>query len=184
MIKHGVIADRADLEHLARLALAFEPNGPPLPAAQIDRLIERSVRTKAAIVAADEREQGVRKVLNFGHTVGHGVEAGSEYALLHGEAVAIGMIAEARLAEKAGVADPGTAGAIEDVIRCVGLPTSLPTGLDPGRVMELMQSDKKRPRGVLEFALPRRIGEMAGESSGWGIPIPADDVEATLRDMA
>lgn len=183
MIKHGVIADGPQLEQLRSLAAAIQPNGSVLPATQADSLIEGSVRIKASIVAADEREQGLRKVLNFGHTVGHGVEAASEYALLHGEAVAIGMVAEARLAEGAGVADADTATAIEDVIRGFGLPTTLPRGIDPVRVVELMQSDKKRRRGVLEFALPHRIGEMAGAATGWGIPIPTAEVEAVLRTL-
>lgn len=183
MIKHGVIADREELERVRSAGGAFEGARTILAPTQVDSLIDRSVRIKAAIVAADEREQGLRKVLNFGHTIGHGVEAASEYTLLHGEAVAIGMVAEARLAEGAGVADEGTAAAIEDVIRDAGLPTMLPRGIDPSRVLELMQSDKKRRRDLLEFALPQRIGEMAGASSGWGIPIPAADVQVVLGAM-
>lgn len=183
MIKHGVIADREELERLRSAGTAFEAARAVLVPKHVDSLIERSVRIKAAIVAADEREQGLRKVLNFGHTIGHGVEAASEYTLLHGEAVAIGMVAEARLAEGAGVADAGTAAAIEDVIRDAGLPSTLPRGIDPTRVLELMQSDKKRRRDLLEFALPQRIGEMAGESTGWGIPIPAADVEVVLSAL-
>jgi 3-dehydroquinate synthase len=175
VIKHGVIADAAEIASATSVLpdlLAARTSSPAL-----ESLIERSVRIKAAVVAADEREHGRRKVLNFGHTIGHGVEAASGYSLLHGEAVAIGMIAEARLAERAGVAEPGTASAVERAVSTIDLPTRIPSAIAPERVLELMAADKKRRRGLIEYALPTRIGKMAGEQAGWAIPI-ADD--ATL----
>jgi 3-dehydroquinate synthase len=184
VIKHGVIADREELDRVASLASAFDASDSVTAGGRLDALIERSVRIKAAVVAADERELGLRKVLNFGHTVGHGVEAASDYTLLHGEAVAIGMVAEARLAERTGVADSGTSAAIEGAVSAAGLPTRLPAGSNPGRVLELMQSDKKRRRGALEYALPLRVGEMAGASTGWAIPVPDSEVEAILRELS
>lgn len=183
VIKHGVIADPGELDRVARLAATLEAHRSPVEDGRVDPLIEHSVRIKATVVAADEREHGQRKVLNFGHTVGHGVEAASEYTLLHGEAIAIGMVAEARLAERAGVAEDGTAATIERVVSIVGLPTRLPLGTAPARVLDLMQADKKRRRGVLEYALPRRVGEMAGATAGWGIPVPNSDVEVILREL-
>ena len=138
----------------------------------LESLIERSVRIKAAVVAEDEREIGRRKVLNFGHTIGHGVEAASDYALLHGEAVAIGMVAEARVAEHAGIAEPGTAAEIERAVHVLRLPTRIPSAIRSDRVLGLMASDKKRRLGQLEYALPKRVGEMAGRDTGWGIAIP------------
>lgn len=182
MIKHGVIADRDELGHVVAAVPGLVDDGGR--AAAIDALIARSVRIKATIVAADEREHGMRKTLNFGHTVGHGVEAASEYSLLHGEAVAIGMVAESRVAEREGVAEPGTATAIEAVMAVCGLPTRLPPGVAPDRVLELMGSDKKRRRGALEYALPRRVGAMAGASSGWAVPIPDASVLEVLRALA
>src|SRR5882672_11368545 len=94
-VKHGVIADAdyfAFLEGSHGRALARDP-------AAIDRLVTRSIEIKAAVVADDEREMGRRAILNFGHTVGHAVEAATQFTMLHGEAVAIGMAYEARLAE-------------------------------------------------------------------------------------
>jgi 3-dehydroquinate synthase len=183
VIKHGVIAGGDELQHVASLSSTLAETASVAIDQRIDALIERSVRIKVDIVAADEREVGLRKVLNFGHTVGHGVEAASDYALLHGEAVAIGMVAESRLAERARIARLGTAAAIEHAVTSVGLPTRLPGDLTPSRVLELMQSDKKRRRGVLEYALPRCVGEMAGESTGWAIPIPNAEVEPVLREL-
>ena len=173
VIKHGVIADGKEIAAAARVATELSETGPAHRA--LECLIERSVRIKAAVVAEDERELGRRKVLNFGHTIGHGVEAASDYALLHGEAVAIGMVAEARVAEHAGIAEPGTAAEIEQAVHTLGLPTRIPSTIRSDRVLELMASDKKRRRGQLEYALPKRVGEMAGRETGWGIPI-ADDI--------
>ena len=183
VIKHGVIANEAELRAVRAIAPALFAGTASQPA--LESLIERSVRIKAKIVAADERELGLRKLLNFGHTIGHGIEAASDYVLLHGEAIAMGMVAEARVAERAGIADTGTANAIEETITIAGLPSRIPPTVAPDRVIGLMRSDKKQRRGVLEYALPRRIGEMAGEDSAWGIPIPdalTVDILAELRD--
>jgi 3-dehydroquinate synthase len=181
VIKHGVIADAAEMDAVRRIAPSLGAGRAPAQA--LESLIERSVRIKARVVAADEHEHGLRKVLNFGHTIGHGVEAASEFALLHGEAVAIGMVAESRLAEAAGIASPGTAADIERATAEAGLPVRIPAGVTPDRVLQLMQSDKKRRRGVLEYALPKRVGEMAGEASAWGIPVSDPATLEILRSM-
>jgi 3-dehydroquinate synthase len=169
VIKHGVIADSTVIDEVEALTPALLSASAPHDA--VEAMIERSVRIKADVVAADERELGLRKVLNFGHTIGHGVEAASDYSLLHGEAIAIGMVAEGRLAEKFGIATVGTASAIETAVTRVGLPSRAPGAVSADRVLSLMRSDKKQRRGVLEYSLPKRVGEMAGASSGWGIAV-------------
>ena len=182
VIKHAVIADASEIDAVVSLVpalLAGSASGRAL-----ESLIERSVRIKATMVAADEREHGLRKVLNFGHTIGHGVEAGSDYSLLHGEAVAIGMVGEARLAERVGIAEPGTASAIERAVTSIGLPSAMPSGVNADRVFALMASDKKRRRGMLEYSLPKRVGEMAGASSAWGIHVADADAVEVLRALS
>ncbi|HEX5072815.1 MAG TPA: 3-dehydroquinate synthase [Gemmatimonadaceae bacterium] len=169
VIKHGVIADGTVIEEVEAIAPAVHSSRTSREA--LEAIIGRSVQIKADVVAADERERGPRKVLNFGHTIGHGVEAASDYTLLHGEAIAIGMVAEARLAENIGIATVGTAAAIEGAVTRVGLPSRAPSDIAPDRVLSLMRSDKKQRRGVLEYSLPKRVGEMAGESSGWAIAV-------------
>jgi 3-dehydroquinate synthase len=181
VIKHGVIANSAEIDAVEAIAPALF--GGNAPAQALESLIERSVRIKANIVAADERELGLRKVLNFGHTIGHGIEAASDYALLHGEAIAIGMVAEARLAESAGIADGGTADIIEKAVEAVGLPPRMPAGISPNRVLSLMRADKKQRRGVLEYSLPKRIGEMAGESPSWALPIADSEALEVLQSI-
>jgi 3-dehydroquinate synthase len=181
VIKHGVIADAAAIDEVETIAPALYSGMASRQA--LEQMIERSVRIKAAVVAADERELGRRKILNFGHTIGHGIEAASGYSLLHGEAIAIGMVGESRLAERCAVADEGTAPSVERALKNTGLPTRMPRNVEPEQVLASMRSDKKQRRGALEYSLPRRVGEMAGEESGWSVPIPDDVVVEILRDL-
>ena len=181
VIKHGVIADAAAIDEVDAIAPALVAG--TVANHSVGAMIERSVRIKANVVATDERELGLRKVLNFGHTIGHGIEAASGYALLHGEAIAIGMVAESRLAEKTRIAETGTAGAVERAVTNAGLPSRVPSSIEPDRVLALMRSDKKQRRGALEYSLPKRIGQMAGEESGWAIPVPDQTVLEILREM-
>jgi 3-dehydroquinate synthase len=176
-IKHGVIADAA---YFAQTLTALPSLvGHPADEAMLS-LIVRSIEIKAEVVRRDEREGGLRKILNFGHTLGHAIEAESGYRLLHGEAVAIGMVLEGRLAERIGVASPGTADRIEEAVHRAGLPTSRPPALDPERILAATHGDKKARAGSAEYALPRRVGEMAGEESGWALRVADDHVRSVL----
>ncbi|MBN1442169.1 MAG: 3-dehydroquinate synthase, partial [Planctomycetes bacterium] len=107
-------------------------------------VIARCVRIKADVVEADEREGGLRMILNFGHTLAHGIEAAQGYGgLLHGEAVAVGMVFAARLGERLGVTTAGTAGRIREVLAAYGLPGDL-RGVSARRILSAMTRDKKR----------------------------------------
>jgi 3-dehydroquinate synthetase len=143
--------------------------------------VTRSVEIKAAVVAADEREGGRRAWLNFGHTIGHAVEATNGYAILHGEAIAIGMALEAALAERVGVAERGTGAGIQRLLERFNLPVELPGEARAGDLLAAMRHDKKRRGGDLHFALPRRIGAMCGDATnGWTTPISEDIVRGVL----
>jgi 3-dehydroquinate synthase len=170
-IKHGVIASRAEFEWIAsNLAALLREGGPALELT--DRLVRRNIEIKSSIVARDEREGGVRKSLNFGHTIGHAVESLSGYAMLHGECIAVGMVAEARLAAILGVADRALAGTIAELCEAAGLPTSIPESMSPAAILEATRSDKKARAGAVEYALPAKLGEMAGADRGYSIPAP------------
>lgn len=160
-IKHGTIADAAYFASLA------DP-GPALArdVAHLEPVVRRSVEIKASVVAADEREAGRRQILNFGHTVGHAIEARSGFDLLHGEAVAIGMAAEAALAEALGVAERGLQAAIVGMLERYLLPTTLPETLGSDDLLESMRADKKVRAKRVRFALPRRLGEMTQSADG------------------
>jgi len=170
-IKHGVIADAGYFDRtIAALPVLLAPGGATTPA--MTAIIAGSIAIKAAIVAADAREHGRRKVLNFGHTIGHAVEAASEYTLLHGEAVAIGMAIESRLAELAGIATAGIADRVRAALDAAGLPSRLPATAVAADIVTRTHLDKKARAGIVEYALPRSLGDMAGADSGWAVALP------------
>jgi 3-dehydroquinate synthase len=179
LIKYGAIADEAYFAEVESaipdLLSGKDPNSDRLRS-----IIVRSVEIKTGIVSRDERENGLRKVLNFGHTIGHAVELISGYSLLHGEAVAIGMALEGAVAERIGVARPGTAGEITRVLRLSGLPTTLPPNIRLEAVIEAMRSDKKRRRANTMLSVPLRIGAMAGQDSGWTVSVGDDQLREVL----
>jgi 3-dehydroquinate synthase len=179
IIKHGVIADEPYLFQVASSASDLLSNGGSMSDRMVS-LIVRSVEIKADVVSRDEREEGLRKVLNFGHTIGHAVEMVSGYSLLHGEAVAIGMALESRLAELLGLAQTGTAATVIRALQAAGLPTNLPKDFGPEAVIQAMKSDKKARSGKTMFALPLRIGAMAGEDTGWTVSVGDDQLREVL----
>jgi len=175
-VKHGAIADAEYFAFLENeYAAIFAKHAPAL-----ERVVRRSVEIKAAIVAQDEREKGKRAILNFGHTVGHAIEATSKYEVLHGEAVAIGMVYEGRIAETLGIAAPGTVGRIKAVLERLHLPVERP---DTSRVDELiaaMRKDKKVRAGEIRLALPSANSRAHGsDGQGWTVPV----AEATIRQV-
>jgi 3-dehydroquinate synthase len=175
-IKHGVLADA---DYFARLDVELPALLDAEPSATLDA-VARSVEIKAEVVRADERENGRRKTLNLGHTLGHALEHVSGYALLHGEAVAIGMVLEARIAERLGVAQQGTAQRISAVLARAGLPVQRPAALPVDAIVDATRLDKKARGGRVEYALPARIGAMAGAESGWSLPVDDQLVHEVL----
>lgn len=180
IVKHGVIADDVYLRLVASSAPELLSAG-GLMSDRMLSIIVRSVEIKAGIVSRDEREEGLRKTLNFGHTIGHAVELVSGYSLLHGEAVAIGMALESRLAEEIGVAVNGTAATISMALHSAGLPTDLPPDFKSEEVIEAMKADKKGVSGKTRFALPLRIGAMAGQETGWTVSVTDDQLREVLE---
>jgi 3-dehydroquinate synthase len=179
IVKHGVIADEPYLRGVASSASELLSADGPMSDRMVS-LIVRSVEIKAEVVSRDEREGGLRKVLNFGHTIGHAVEMVSGFSLLHGEAVAIGMALESTLAERVGLAQTGTAATVIRTLQAIGLPTALPPGFEADAVIEAMRSDKKGRSGKTRFALPLRIGAMAGEGTGWTVSVGDDQLREVL----
>jgi 3-dehydroquinate synthase len=175
-VKHAVIADAAYFEFLnttSAAVLAREPDALALA-------VTRSIEIKAAVVAADERETGRRAILNFGHTLGHAVESTTQFHVLHGAAVAIGMAFEARLAEALTIAPRGTAQRVRALLERYGLPVERPAGCSSDDLLEAMRLDKKARAGAVRFALPRAIGAMHGDAThGW--TVAASDI--MVRDL-
>ncbi|HQR16855.1 MAG TPA: 3-dehydroquinate synthase [Gemmatimonadales bacterium] len=167
MAKHGLIADAAYWHELGQSAAELKAREPVV----LTRFIARSVEIKAAVVMEDEREGGRRAVLNAGHTVAHAVEHASGFGVPHGDAVAMGLVVEAHLAESVGVAVPGLAAEITAGLRRLSLPTRLSLELDANQLLEAMRLDKKRAGTELRFALPRDLGVMARDDERWTIAV-------------
>jgi 3-dehydroquinate synthase len=174
VIKCGVVADTAYFA-LVREAMPDLLSGGLGRSDRLHPLIVGGIGIKVRIVAEDQREAGLRKILNFGHTIGHAVEITTGYSQLHGEAVAIGMAVESGLAERIGVAEPGTASRIKEALEIAALPTDVPAACSARSILDAMKSDKKGREGKIRFALPKRIGEMAKDGSDWSIPV-ADEL--------
>ncbi len=139
--------------------------------------ISQSVGTKAVIVSADERERGPRRILNLGHTVGHGIERASPQ-LRHGEAVALGLIASCAIACERQRMAPQAFERIKALLEAYRLPTRLPGDLDVDRVLDAMTADKKRAGGEIVMILPREIGEVEIVEG-----IPPGEVRGVLSRM-
>ena len=180
-IKHGVIADAKYFAQIRdSLQSLIAPGGHAT--SRMTELIIRSIELKASVVERDEQEGGLRKTLNFGHTIGHAVEALGNYRLLHGEAISIGMALEAEVGERAGISERGTADAIREVLTAAGLPSARPRELDPAQIIETARGDKKTRAGSIEFAIPLGIGRMAAEETGWTARIGEELMREVLEE--
>lgn len=157
VIKYGVIWDEGLFEFLnkkAREISSLEPEG-------LKRIIGRSCEIKAEVVSRDEREAGLRAILNFGHTIGHAIETVTGYTrFLHGEAVAMGMYEESLIAVQRGLIDQATAEKIKELISLYGLSPSIPSDLNGERLLNAMLLDKKTKAGRIRIVLPERIGRV------------------------
>lgn len=157
-VKHAIMADEGYFDWLSHHAVELVGRDPALMA----ELVRRSVSIKARVVEEDERESGRRAHLNLGHTIGHGLEHASGYRLLHGEAVALGLLAECALASDLGLATPGLRDRIAELLTRLGLPTDLRYRVSSEAVLHAMGFDKKATDDTLRFALPEDVGHMAG----------------------
>jgi 3-dehydroquinate synthase len=157
VIKHGVIRDSGYFGYLEdHLDAIFA-----LDTRTLEQVVAGSCQIKSEVVSKDEREGGLRAILNFGHTVGHAVEALGDYgSIRHGEGVAVGMVAAAEISHRMNLCDARTVQRITALIERSQLPTQLPGHLTAEAVLERMQLDKKVRDGKVRFVLPTGIGEV------------------------
>jgi 3-dehydroquinate synthetase len=177
-VKHGLIADREYFRWMERETprlLAREP-------AALERLVRRSVEIKAEVVSRDERETGRRAILNAGHTVAHAIERATAYGIPHGEAVAIGLVAECELAVRLGRAAPAVGERVAALLQGLGLPTRVPGRLESGALLQAMASDKKNRSAQIRFALPSELGAMV-EGEGWTVGAGEGEIRGALETI-
>ena len=156
VVKYGLIADRPFLDWLGTTMPALRSRDD----AALAEAVHRSCANKARIVVADEREQGVRALLNYGHTFGHAIETATGYTrLLHGEAVSIGMLMASEMSARLGWIQAAEVASIRGLLLAAGLPVTVPAGLDVDAFLELMAVDKKVAAGRQRLVLLRALGE-------------------------
>lgn len=176
VVKHALILDPGLMDEIERHAGALV--APPLDAELMARVTARSARLKSLVVSADPKERGLRAILNYGHTIGHGIEAATGYTdFLHGEAVSAGMMGAARIGERLGVHDREIIARQADVLRALGLPLAAP-GVDAEAVLGAMRLDKKVERGRMRFVLLEQIGRPLIHSD-----VPEELVREVLRTI-
>ncbi len=154
IIKYGIIEDEKMFKVLEENMDAVKSRD----SAHLLKIIETCCRIKKSIVEIDEREQGLRRILNFGHTLGHALEAVSDYTLSHGEGVALGMIAAARLSVKMHYLPEDESARVEKVIAGAGLPVKIPPSFMSDAVIARLKMDKKKKDDVIHFVLIKKIG--------------------------
>lgn len=167
MVKHGVVAD-PELFHACAGGLASVKE-------RLVDLIRRAVAAKIGIIESDPYETGPRAALNFGHTIGHAAELVTGFRISHGEAVAIGMVAESKLAERLSIARRGLSDEIAAVLSTLGLPVRIPDQLPRPALIRAMHNDKKKAGGKVRFALPADIGRMQ-------LNVEVADLQSILED--
>jgi 3-dehydroquinate synthase len=179
-VKHGLIADE-------RYFGWIENNVQKLLTRDIDamtHLVARSVDIKAQVVGEDEREGGRRAILNAGHTIGHGLEQESHFDLPHGEAVALGLLAECRIAERMGIAPAGLSTRVLDLLRSLGLPVKTQSAPGMAGVLEAMLKDKKNRDGQIRLALPVGLGTMYEGGGKFTVPVTEEMLASAVSGLA
>jgi 3-dehydroquinate synthase len=176
-IKHGLILDAGYLDEITvglESILGREPEG-------LAATVKRSVEIKADVMGRDSRETGYRTVLDFGHTVAGAVGTLTGYGWLYGEALAVGMLAEARIGEAAGITAPGTAGRIQEMLEAARLPLELDPDITAERFFKALELVGKRRGARPQYTLLTEVGRVAGSrETGWGHAVEDDLVQGVL----
>ncbi len=152
VVKHGIISDH-ELFELCKHSMDWVKDN-------LEEIVKRAMAVKIQVIEEDPYEKGIRAALNLGHTIGHAVELVSKFNLRHGEAIAIGMMAEAKYAARVGVAGVGLVEAIESTLSALGLPIHIPGEMPREEIIRAMRVDKKKNAKVIRFALPSEIGKV------------------------
>jgi 3-dehydroquinate synthase len=172
IIKYGVIRDKKLFEYLRNNADNILRKGK----AELGHIIKRSCEIKADVVSEDERESGLRSILNFGHTLGHALEATSGYkGIKHGRAVALGMIFAAKLSMYKGLCNKSVVDDVINMVEMYGIQTDIEFK-DAGKLIETMRLDKKVKKGNIKFVLSNKIGEVS-----YGINVSEDEITSILQ---
>jgi 3-dehydroquinate synthase len=178
-IKHGLIADREYFEFIETHLEAILNRD----AASLATLARCNCTIKGRIVEQDPREKNKRRILNYGHTIGHAVEAAGDYALLHGEAVAVGIIAAGFIELELGLGELGRLDRTRTVLEKLGVPIKLPQNLADDKVLDVMRHDKKAVDQWPRFVLLDRLGQVHQKDGQYAVPVARAVIENVLKKL-
>jgi 3-dehydroquinate synthase len=179
-VKHALIADAEYFEFLESHLDAILGRD----AAVMETMARYNCRIKGQVVEADPYETNQRRMLNYGHTIGHAVEAASDYTLLHGQAVAIGIIAAGLIETEMGLSQPGRLDRTRGILQKIGVPVKPPASMDENRLIELLKYDKKAVDKWPRFVLITRLGEVYCPQGQYAVEVSRDVVEKALRVLS
>ncbi len=178
-VKHGLIADKSYFEFIESHLDAILNRDTEI----LETLARYNCTIKGHVVEEDPLEKNKRRILNYGHTVGHAVEAASDYALLHGEAIAIGIIAAGLIEIEMGLSEPGRLDRIRTVLEKLRVPVKLPANLAEERIIDVMRHDKKAVDQWPRFVLLDRLGHVHCEDGQYAVPVGREVVEKVLTKL-
>ncbi len=173
LIKHGFIRDPELLDFVESHVSQIDDRDNEC----LEKLFTMNCRVKNDIVSEDEKEAGIRQILNYGHTMGHAVEMASGLSLLHGECVAIGMAFASQIAVRKGICSSWWQNRQNQIIGAMGLPAEVPSCMDADKLIELMRMDKKSRDGEFRFVLPVAPGKVA-----FGVPVSEEEIREALEE--
>jgi len=178
-VKHALIADAEYFEFLEANLDAVLERQPEV----LEKMAYLNCKIKGQVVEADPREQNQRRILNYGHTIGHAVEAASEYKLLHGEAVAIGIIAAGLIEVEMGLGDAERLDRIRRILQKLDVPVKLPPDLAEKDLIDLIKRDKKAVNKWPRFVLISKIGRVHQQDGQYAVEVEPDLVERVLHQL-
>ncbi len=178
-VKHALIADEQYFEFLEKNLDAILQRKPDV----LEKVAYYNCKIKAGVVEADPMEKNQRRMLNYGHTIGHAVESASSFELLHGEAVGIGIIAAGLIEIETGLGDGRRLERVRKALETLGVPTAIPKSISRGALIDAVRRDKKAINKWPRFVLIDRIGSVHRQEGQWAIEVGQDVVEKILEKL-
>jgi 3-dehydroquinate synthase len=178
-VKHALIADSEYFDFLEKNLDAIIQRNYDI----LEQVADYNCKIKGSVVEADPNEQNQRRILNYGHTIGHAVETASRFELLHGEAVAIGIMAAGLIEIDLGLAQPGRLERIREILEKLGLPVKLPPKLADKKLIEIIKHDKKAINKWPKFVLLSNIGRIYCPNGQWAVDVNQEVVEKALDKL-
>ncbi len=178
-VKHALIADSQYFDYLEHNLDAILERRPEV----LEKVAYRNCKIKGSVVEADPHERNQRRILNYGHTIGHAVEAASGYELLHGEAVAIGIIAAGLIETEMGLSEPGRLDRIRRILEKLGVPVKLPRKIAEEDLIDLIKRDKKAVNKWPRFVLIAKIGEVYCHDGQYAVEVSPEVIERMLEKL-